>query len=36
MRKSFDSKALEADNPQLYQKYVKEVPVKGAIKTKLK
>ena len=36
VRKSFDSKALEADNPQLYQKYVKEVPVKGAIKTKLK
>lgn len=35
-RESFDSKQLKADNPDLYDLYVKLSPVKGSIKIKVK
>lgn len=35
-RNTLDVKALEADQPELCQKYMKQVVVRGAIKTKLK
>lgn len=35
-RESFDSKQLKADNPDLYDLYVKLSPVKASIKIKVK
>lgn len=35
-RESFDSKQLKADNPDLYDLYVKLSPVKATIKIKVK
>lgn len=35
-RESFDSKAFRADNPDLYDEYVKITPVKSSIRIKLR
>lgn len=35
-RESFDSKKLRADNPDLYDEYVKISPVKASIRLKVK
>lgn len=35
-RESFDSKKLRADNPDLYDEYIKISPVKASVRIKLK
>ena len=35
-RETFDSKALKADNPDLYDSYVKMTPVKSSVRIRLK